>query len=510
MSAPASDAGAGAALPVGLGGHNGNGNGNGAVVDGSAVARTKLRERRGARPLADDDARLARWGQLSLCTLMLVSLGIVLVAAGQPTALVPRSSVVFPGWLAGPLHPLASGLSVGVAGVSYGLTGALVTMAIAYVVLLRCAGALQRRVVVASIVVLHLIWLLAPLMPLTDVFNYLGYARLGALHGFNPYEHGIGVASYDPVNLLTTWHNLKTPYGPLFTIATYVLAPLPLPVAYWLLKIFTVAASLGCVALVWRCARQLGRGPLRPVLFYAANPLVLVYGLGAFHNDVFMVLPILLGVTLLLDPRTSAARSAVGGVALVLATAVKASAAVLLPFGLLAARPRGPFVVAAFVAGVGSILLSTLVFGFAVPNLGDQSTLLSAFSVPNTFGQLVGLGGAPPWLLVLAKGAVVVAVLWLGLRVWRGRIDWIAASGWATFALIISLSWTLPSYIVWLAPLTALARSRPLRIATLVLSAYLLLTVLPLTSIITCELHYNPMNSPVGRASATRSAHLQY
>jgi hypothetical protein len=223
-----------------------------------------------------------------------------------------------------------------------------------------------------------------------------------------------------------------------------------------------------------------------------------------------MLLPILIGITLLLDERAQRARSAVGGVVLVAATAVKASAAVLLPFGLIAARRRGPFVVAAAVAGVGSIVLSTIVFGFAVPNLGDQSTLLSSFSVPNAFGQLVGLGGAPPWLLVAAKGAVVVTVLWLGVRTWRGQIDWIAASGWATFALILSLSWSLPSYIVWLAPLTAISRSRPLRIATLVLTGYLMLTSLPVSSIVLNALHYRPMDSAVGRVSTDRARALQH
>jgi hypothetical protein len=504
MSARARDAGTGAALPVGLHGRNGNGNGGAPV---SAAARPRPRE--------GDDARLALWGRVSLGALLLASLAIVMVAAGQPTWLVPRSNTVFPAWLAGPLHPLAAHVSVTGNLLTYGMSAILVLMAIAYVVVLRCAGALRPRVVVATIVALHAIWLLAPLMPLTDVFNYIGYARLGALHGFNPYQHGIGVALHDPVNLLTTWHNLKTPYGPLFTVTTYALAPLPLPIAYWLLKLLTVAASLGCVALVWRCARQLGRGSLRPALFFAANPLVLVYGLGGFHNDVFMVLPILLGITLLLDRldggRTAeGARSAAAGVAFVIATAVKASAAVLLPFGLIAARRRLPFVVAAAVAGVGSIVLSTLVFGFAVPNLGDQSTLLSSFSVPNAFGQLVGLGGAPPWLLVAAKGAVVVTVLWLGVRVWRGQIDWIAASGWATFALILSLSWSLPSYVVWLAPLTALSRSRPLRLATLVLCGYLMLTSLPATSIVLNALHYSPMDSAVGRASNDRARALQH
>ena len=50
-----------------------------------------------------------------------------------------------------------------------------------------------------SVVALHVMLLLSPPLQLTDLFNYIGYARLGALHGLNPYTHVIGAEIHDPV-----------------------------------------------------------------------------------------------------------------------------------------------------------------------------------------------------------------------------------------------------------------------------------------------------------------------
>ncbi len=139
-------------------------------------------------------------------------------------------------------------------------------------------------------------------MQLTDLFNYLGYARLGAVHHLNPYTHGIGAEVHDPVFRFSTWHNLHSPYGPLFTAFTYPIALLPIPVAYWVLKVFAVGLSLAFIGLVYKCAVLLGRDPRFAVLFVAANPIYLMYAVGGFHNDFFMLVPSTAAIALLLAP----------------------------------------------------------------------------------------------------------------------------------------------------------------------------------------------------------------
>ena len=48
--------------------------------------------------------------------------------------------------------------------------------------------------------------------------------------------------------------------------------------------------------------------------------------------------------------------------------------------------------------------------------------------------------------------ALAGTVLWLLLRVWQGRMDWIEGAAWATVAILVT-AWTmLPWYVAWLLP----------------------------------------------------------
>ena len=112
---------------------------------------------------------------------------------------------------------------------------------------------------------------------------------------------------FDPVYRFSSWHNLRSPYGSLFSAITYPLAFLPLPVAYWLLKLITVAMSGVFLALVWRCAGQLGRDPRYALVFVAFNPIFLLYAVGGFHNDFFMLVPSMGAISLMLAGRDRSA-----------------------------------------------------------------------------------------------------------------------------------------------------------------------------------------------------------
>jgi alpha-1,6-mannosyltransferase len=104
------------------------------------------------------------------------------------------------------------------------------------------------------------------------------------------------------------------------------------------LKAASALAVLATALLVARVAPVRGVDPLRAAAFVALNPLVLVHVVGGPHNDAFAVLLMTAGVAALLSARELSA-----GASLVAATAVKASAAVILPFALAAAaRPPGP------------------------------------------------------------------------------------------------------------------------------------------------------------------------
>ena len=65
----------------------------------------------------------------------------------------------------------------------------------------------------------------------------------------------------------------------MFTIMTFALVPFGVPVSFWLIKVILMLSSLGTLVLAWRCARLLGRDPVRVVAFVGLNPVVLLWGL---------------------------------------------------------------------------------------------------------------------------------------------------------------------------------------------------------------------------------------
>jgi uncharacterized membrane protein len=344
-------------------------------------------------------------------------------------------------------------------------------------------------------VALHVIVLMSPPQQLTDVFNYLGYARLGGLHGLNPYTHVINAEMHDPVFRFTSWHNLPSPYGPLFTAITYPLSLLSVPVSYWVVKVGTMLASLGLIAIVWQCARQLGRDPRFAVAFVALNPIYVMYAMAGFHNDFFMLVPMIGSISLLLARRDKWA-----GALLMAAVAVKFSALLLLPFlliGVRQSRRQRDLAVGAGLAAIPLVAMSLALFGFTLPNLSGQTELLTTFSIPQLVGLLVGLGGGAPDLLRAAGVGFVLTVAYL----MRRRGDWLSDAGWATVALLASLAWLMPWYVIWVLPLAAFGTSIRLRRVAIALSVFLAVTFVPTTPITFGLLHLNPMNTSVGQAS---------
>jgi hypothetical protein len=445
-----------------------------------------------------------RAGRVALATIVLGALAMVLFATGEPTLLTPRSSQIFASWEAGPLHGLVSGLKPNSTALAYVLSAVILAMLAAYAVALAAVRTLSMRMIAVCIVALHAILVLGPPFQLTDMFNYLGYARLGGLHGMNPYTHVIGQEMHDPVFHFATWLNLHSPYGELFTALSYPLARLPLPAAYWIVKVVTVLLSLGFIAIVCDCARRLGRDPRYAAVLVALNPIYLVYAVGGFHNDFFMLVPATGAIALLLARRDRSA-----GAALMVAVAVKFTAGLLLPFLLVAARQprrRRQVLVGAVLAAIPLIAMSLALFGLSLPNLAQQGSLLTPFSFTNLFGYAIGAGGGSSGILRLADVALVVAIVLL----LRRRGDWLTDAGWATVALIASLAWLMPWYVIWVLPLAALGTSVRLRRTALALTVFLVLTFLPSSGKFWHLISFNPLAGSAGQASQTLQAKLSW
>jgi hypothetical protein len=466
---------------------------------------------KGARAGATNQA-LSGWARAAagLCVVVLLAatLEVVLDGAVGHSPLIPGSPGIT-GWLQG-------------VGTRLGYRTfliALLSFSGAYAGLLALAGRLtfDRRSTVWAIVLvgaLNAIVCAGPILFSTDVFSYIAYARMGVLHGIDPYLHGPVAIETDGISKYVgnDWRKVATAYGPLYTLISYPLALLGLKGAVWGAKAMALAASAGTLALTWRCARIRGYDPATALVVVGANPLYVLYGLGGAHNDLIMTFFMMAAVFLVLtevaaSPRPGAAlrpgaastgpgaalhpdtaptrpgmpsgsrlRRALGGqldaaagAAVVAGALVKATAAVLLPFMLLSRR-RLSALWGAVAALVAMAVVSYPVFGLhgldVVAALNRDAALVSTDSFATEIAHLLGKPGVFPVDHDLLKVALVAIVAHLGWRTWRGY-DWVAASGWSLLAIAVTSTWLLAWYTLWALPLAVVSRDRRLLIATL-------------------------------------------
>jgi hypothetical protein len=467
------------------------------------------------RELAGSDTAVLV-GALTLVTIVALSLLLVLVAANRPSLLTPTTHTgYFPRWMAGPLGGLLPGFTNDGTTLKNLFTGAMVVMYVSYVVMLKHASRLPGRWVLAAILAVHAIFWTSPPLALTDLFNYINYGRMEVVHNLNPYTTiPILEPHDDPSFILSNWHQLLSPYGPLFTLITFAVVPLGVAGSFWALKSLLVASSLATIWLVGGCARLLGRDRTAAMALVGLNPLILVWGLGGDHNDFLMVLCITLGVYLVLLARERARQVSVAhvlpvallevgaGAALVAAVAIKASAAVLLPIVLVTllgarrtlVRVLAGMALAGVVLGAGSFAA----FGLHFPDLSTQSSLVTGESLPNLVGLALGFGGESAGVRYGMDVVLVLTALACCWLAWRRR-ELVTPAGWASVALVATLGWVLPWYVLWVLPFAALSSSRRLRAAALVLGAYLILSWAPSSGAFWHSIGFHPERTPLGR-----------
>jgi hypothetical protein len=425
-----------------------------------------------------------------------VVVGSALLAAGSashPNFYVPGRVGGWPSWLAGPFEGL--GLALG----HNGFQTLTLVMGGAYLVLLLSARVLSPIAIALAIVLAHVVLMLGPPLISQDVFGYLGYARLGALHGLDPYSHVPAQALGDTIYPFVGWPFSHPPYGPLFTLLSYAFVPLGLGGGVWAFKVLAAAASLLAIWLTARAAARMGRSARFAAVFVGLNPVLLSLAVGGDHNDTLVMLLLSLALLLTAAPIAYAGPPrlrALDGAAASLATAVgiKVSAGLVLPFLLVSPapdgtrlRPRQPLGLLlsalgalAVLTAIGLVAFGSHVLGFLTAVHNEQQ-MVAVHSVPAETARLFALHGVPGWWRGIFIGAFVVSML---VALWctvRGA-DWRTAAGWATLALILCTAWLLPWYAIWPLPLAALSRSRTLRAATIVFCAYALVVHLPLAA----------------------------
>lgn len=406
-------------------------------------------------------------GALTL-VLVAATLEIVLDAAVGHSALIPKSPAIA-SWLVGVGERLGYRVFL-IALLAY--TGAFAGMVL-------LARRISARWAIALTVALQSIVFLGPVLISTDVFSYIAYARMGVVHGIDPYLHGPNSIAGDPIYRYVgkDWIKVATAYGPLYTLLSYPLALLGVTGALWGMKFEALLASAGTLALTWRCARMRGLDPKFALIAVGVNPLWVIYGLGGAHNDLIMTLLLMGAVALTLASERGSRGETYAGAAVLGATLIKATGIVLLPFILLSRRRLAPLIGAAVAAAIAA-LVAYLVFGIhgvdIVSALNRDAAFVGTDSFPTEIAHLFGKPGVFPVDHDLLKAGLALIVLHLMWRTWRGY-DWVAASAWTLLAIAVTSTWLLAWYTLWSLPLAAVSRDRRVLYATFAVQALFIL-----------------------------------
>jgi alpha-1,6-mannosyltransferase len=329
--------------------------------------------------------------------------------------------------------------------------------------------AATRQVTLASAVWVAPILFSPPLFT-RDVYSYLAQGAL-ALRGLDPYL--VGPSKLPPGaiadNVHYIWQTTPAPYGPLFIFIAKTMSQLTdenLVSGVIGMRLVLLSGLALLVFALPRLAQQLDGNPAVTLWLVAANPLIVVHLVGGPHNDLLMTGLLAAAMLLVLERRH------VAGIALAtMAMAIKASAAVTLPFLVLiwAARLPGNPGARLLRAGALSIavfgtmftgitLLSGVGLGW-VPALDTPSLIVNWMSLPTAAGELTHSiaspfdhGGSQPFINVcrlLGSGAFLA----IFARQW-----WLARDGGpqtvhrATLALLwaaLLAPATLPWYLSW-------------------------------------------------------------
>ena len=347
---------------------------------------------------------------------------------------------------------------------------ALLALIVAYGVLAWQLARVPARWVIALVIALNVIVFAGPILISTDVFSYIAYARMGVLHGINPYLHGPYAIHSDPIYKYVgfDWTHVATAYGPIYTLLSYPLAWLGISGALWAMKLWALAASAVTLTLTWRCALRRGLDSKLALFLVGANPLYVIYAMGGAHNDLIMLAFMMAAVSLTLSEREAS-----GAGAIIAGAFIKATVAVLLPFMVVSRRRLAP-IIGTVVAIVVCALAGYLAFGIhgvdLIAALNRDAAFVSTDSFATELAHLFGKPGVFPIDHDLLKAALVIIGLHLLWRTWRGY-DWVAAAGWTLLAITVTSTWLLAWYVLWPLPLAVISKDRRLLWATLTVQA---------------------------------------
>ena len=173
----------------------------------------------------------------------------------------------------------------------------------------------------------------------SDVFYYLGVGRLDSIYHQNPYYttikeyveqgdncHYLQIDTILAQGYCNDWADSTVVYGPVWTLICKLVASVSfgnIDFGLFVFKLVNVLVHLCNCYLIWKISNK-----KIFTLIYGLNPFILIEGIGCVHNDMFVVLFIILALYFLVKRKNLV----VSIVFLAVATAIKYFAIILLSF----------------------------------------------------------------------------------------------------------------------------------------------------------------------------------
>ena len=382
------------------------------------------------------------------------------------------------------------------------LIGASAAAALALPICRRCQGADRRHLTLAlgGAAILGATLVLLPSLPSDDVFSYVLYGRISAVHGANPLVTVPSAFPHDPFLTLVFWRGTRSVYGPAWLLFSDGLTHLALalggrlPTYILLFKLTGWLAHLANAALIWSILGVIApRRRLLGTLLYAWNPLCLLEFCASAHNDAVMLTFALVGVYCLVRGWELPALAAFG-----LSISIKYVFLALLPLYLVyvARQALDRHEPARRVAGaiawqlavvLGVVALTALPFWAGPQTLGSilysppaqqlDNSLLEALQWPlRSLAQALGISRGAAASLVQTALKVAGLLLFFGIWLWHLRrvrdfASMLHAWAWVLFwYTVVASGWFWPWYVTWVVALVALLPWSELSVASLLLA----------------------------------------
>jgi hypothetical protein len=305
-----------------------------------------------------------------------------------------------------------------------------------------------------------------------DVFEYIAYARITVDHGANPHLYRPLDFPDDPFVRYSAWPHITSPYGPLWT---YVSVPVALLagsslLSYLLLfKALALAVHLVNSALIYGILRDWRPSyALAGTVLYAWNPLVLFESAGGAHNDVLVMLPVLLAVYLFVRGRYSLAI-----VVSALSCLLKMPMVIVVPLFVVGgwrALSEEKNRITAVACGVGVAVATVVLFHLPLWDgldslgwLARESLFTSSFATLAVLTLRHWVEDAELARSLVRSAALGVFALFYAWRLLtlRGETrQFLEGLFWTVFVfLCVAVLWFQPWYVVWVVALGALVPS---------------------------------------------------